>query len=40
MGSIGVLCQLGARGRWRDILDEWLPGFADPGRDDGRDAQV
>ncbi|GAB3998808.1 hypothetical protein GCM10029992_25650 [Glycomyces albus] len=31
MGSIGVLCQLGARGRWRDILEEWLPGFADPG---------
>ncbi|GAB3235189.1 AarF/ABC1/UbiB kinase family protein [Glycomyces halotolerans] len=34
MGSIGVLCQLGARGRWRDILEEWLPGFADPGEDD------
>lgn len=31
MGSIGVLCQLGSRGRWRDILEEWLPGFADPG---------
>ncbi len=30
MGSIGVLCQLGARARWRDILEEWLPGFADP----------
>lgn len=35
MGSIGMLCQLGARGHWRDILEEWLPGFADPGRDDG-----
>lgn len=33
MGSIGVLCQLGARARWRDILEKWLPGFADPGRD-------
>jgi predicted unusual protein kinase regulating ubiquinone biosynthesis (AarF/ABC1/UbiB family) len=30
MGSIGVLCQLGAHGRWRDILEEWLPGFDDP----------
>nr|WP_232805666.1 AarF/ABC1/UbiB kinase family protein [Glycomyces xiaoerkulensis] len=32
MGSIGVLCQLGARARWRDILEDWLPGFDDPGR--------
>ncbi|WP_112133713.1 ABC1 kinase family protein [Glycomyces dulcitolivorans] len=30
MGSIGVLCQLGATANWREILIEWLPGFADP----------
>nr|WP_307793042.1 AarF/UbiB family protein [Glycomyces sp. NEAU-S30] len=30
MGSIGVLCQLGATAKWRAILEEWLPGFADP----------
>jgi hypothetical protein len=30
MGSIGVLCQLGATGPWRSILESWLPGFADP----------
>jgi hypothetical protein len=30
MGSIGVLCQLGATANWRAILEEWLPGFADP----------
>nr|WP_245595460.1 AarF/ABC1/UbiB kinase family protein [Glycomyces tenuis] len=40
MGSIGVLCQLGARGRWRDILEEWLPGFADPGQDEGRELEA
>ncbi|GIJ50130.1 ABC transporter ATP-binding protein [Virgisporangium aliadipatigenens] len=28
LGSIGVLCQLEAEGRWRAILEEWLPGFA------------
>jgi hypothetical protein len=26
LGSIGVLCQLGAAGPWRDELAEWLPG--------------
>lgn len=35
MGSIGVLCQLGSRGRWRDILEQWLPGFDDPGHEGG-----
>jgi hypothetical protein len=29
MGSIGVLCQLGAELPFRDILTEALPGFAD-----------
>lgn len=28
MGSIGVLCQLEARARYRAILERWLPGFA------------
>jgi predicted unusual protein kinase regulating ubiquinone biosynthesis (AarF/ABC1/UbiB family) len=28
LGSIGVLCQLGARARYREIVERWLPGFA------------
>jgi hypothetical protein len=28
LGSIGVLCQLEAKVRYRSILAEWLPGFA------------
>jgi predicted unusual protein kinase regulating ubiquinone biosynthesis (AarF/ABC1/UbiB family) len=28
MGTIGVLCQLGAEARWRDELEHWVPGFA------------
>ncbi len=35
LGSIGVLCQLGATGPWRDELAEWLPGdetIPDPAR--------
>jgi len=28
LGSIGVLCQLEAKAPYRDILREWLPGFA------------
>lgn len=28
MGGVGVLCQLGARGRWRAELERWLPGLA------------
>jgi predicted unusual protein kinase regulating ubiquinone biosynthesis (AarF/ABC1/UbiB family) len=28
LGSIGVLCQLEARAPYRQILSEWLPGFA------------
>ncbi len=28
LGSIGVLCQLGARGRFREIALRWQPGFA------------
>lgn len=28
LGSIGVLCQLEARARYRAILERWLPGFA------------
>jgi predicted unusual protein kinase regulating ubiquinone biosynthesis (AarF/ABC1/UbiB family) len=29
IGSIGVLCQLGAAGNFRAILEEWLPGFVE-----------
>jgi hypothetical protein len=28
IGSIGVLCQLGAAGNFRSVLEEWLPGFS------------
>jgi predicted unusual protein kinase regulating ubiquinone biosynthesis (AarF/ABC1/UbiB family) len=28
IGSIGVLCQLDAEAPYRDVLAEWLPGFA------------
>jgi predicted unusual protein kinase regulating ubiquinone biosynthesis (AarF/ABC1/UbiB family) len=28
LGSIGVLCQLEARARYRSVLERWLPGFA------------
>ena len=28
LGSIGVLCQLGAEARYRGILERWQPGFA------------
>ncbi|MFI5906704.1 ABC1 kinase family protein [Dactylosporangium sp. NPDC051541] len=30
LGSIGVLCQLEAKAPYRQILTDWLPGFADP----------
>ncbi|MEV6932142.1 AarF/ABC1/UbiB kinase family protein [Dactylosporangium sp. NPDC051485] len=30
LGSIGVLCQLEARAGYRQILTDWLPGFAEP----------
>ncbi len=30
LGSIGVLCQLEAKARYRPILQRWLPGFAEP----------
>jgi len=29
-GGIGVLCQLEAEGAWRDELERWVPGLADP----------
>ena len=28
LGSIGVLCQLGATARYREIVERWQPGFA------------
>lgn len=27
MGSIGILCQLGATANWHAIMKQWLPGF-------------
>jgi hypothetical protein len=30
MGAVGVLCQLGANGRWRAEVERWLPGLAEP----------
>ncbi len=30
LGSIGVLCQLEAKARYRSVVEKWLPGFADP----------
>jgi predicted unusual protein kinase regulating ubiquinone biosynthesis (AarF/ABC1/UbiB family) len=30
LGSIGVLCQLDARARYRSVVERWLPGFAEP----------
>jgi predicted unusual protein kinase regulating ubiquinone biosynthesis (AarF/ABC1/UbiB family) len=30
LGSIGVLCQLGATARYREIVERWQPGFAVP----------
>ncbi len=30
LGSIGVLCQLEARGRFRAVVQKWQPGFAVP----------
>jgi hypothetical protein len=27
LGSIGVLCQLGAKARYREIVEKWLRGF-------------
>jgi predicted unusual protein kinase regulating ubiquinone biosynthesis (AarF/ABC1/UbiB family) len=28
LGSIGVLCQLAAKARYREVVERWLPGFA------------
>jgi predicted unusual protein kinase regulating ubiquinone biosynthesis (AarF/ABC1/UbiB family) len=30
LGSIGVLCQLEARAPYRGVVEQWLPGFAEP----------
>jgi predicted unusual protein kinase regulating ubiquinone biosynthesis (AarF/ABC1/UbiB family) len=32
LGSIGVLCQLEANAPYRSIVEQWLPGFATPGK--------
>lgn len=31
LGTIGVLCQLGATAAFRSEMERWQPGFADPG---------
>jgi predicted unusual protein kinase regulating ubiquinone biosynthesis (AarF/ABC1/UbiB family) len=31
IGSIGVLCQLGATANYRGVVERWQPGFARPG---------
>jgi predicted unusual protein kinase regulating ubiquinone biosynthesis (AarF/ABC1/UbiB family) len=30
VGGVGVLCQLEARAPFRRLLEDWMPGFADP----------
>jgi hypothetical protein len=30
LGSIGVLCQLGATAPYRALAEQWQPGFAEP----------
>jgi hypothetical protein len=30
LGTIGVLCQLEAKARYRDVIGPYLPGFAPP----------
>jgi predicted unusual protein kinase regulating ubiquinone biosynthesis (AarF/ABC1/UbiB family) len=30
VGGVGVVCQLEARAPFRQILEDWMPGFADP----------
>jgi predicted unusual protein kinase regulating ubiquinone biosynthesis (AarF/ABC1/UbiB family) len=32
LGSIGVLCQLGAQAPYRSVVERWQPGFAAPAR--------
>ncbi len=31
LGTVGVLCQLGSSGRFRAEMEQWQPGFAEPG---------
>jgi hypothetical protein len=30
VGGVGVLCQLEARAPFRQLLEDWMPGFSDP----------
>ncbi len=32
LGTIGVLCQLGGEAPFRDLMEQWQPGFAPPAR--------
>jgi len=38
LGTIGVLCQLGGEAAFRDLMEQWQPGFAPPGSIAARDA--
>ena len=38
LGTIGVLCQLGGEAAFRDLMEQWQPGFAPPGSIAERDA--
>lgn len=39
LGAIGILCQLGSTGRFRDEMERWQPGFAEPGTATARAAE-
>ena len=32
LGTIGVLCQLGGQAPFRELMQQWQPGFAPPAR--------
>jgi predicted unusual protein kinase regulating ubiquinone biosynthesis (AarF/ABC1/UbiB family) len=38
LGAVGVLCQLGSSGPFREEMRQWQPGFAAPGTEAGRHA--
>jgi hypothetical protein len=38
LGTIGVLCQLGATAPFRAEVERWQPGFAEPGSDNATHA--
>ena len=38
LGSVGVLCQLGCTGAYREEMRYWQPGFAEPGTEEAEHA--